>query len=192
MVDRSFIDFVFRRPHFVLSVMFALTFLGIVGLFKIKQKLFPDSNRPQVAVVVIQSGASAKDMAENVAIPIEQRLSTLDKVRKVYSTSKDEVSVINVEFEYTKDIGEAATDVQNEITKIRYLLPKEIKEPQIYKITDATPPVMVLSVYPKDNSLNLADLRQLAENRIKNDLLRIKSVANVDVFGGYRKEVFLR
>jgi multidrug efflux pump subunit AcrB len=191
MIDRSFIDFVFKRKHFILSVILALTFLGVVGLFKIKQKLFPDSNRPQIAVVVIQNGASAKDMAENVAIPIEQRLYTLDKVRKVYSTSKDEVSVINVEFEYTKDIGEAATDVQNEISKIRYLLPKDIKEPQIYKITDATPPVIVLSVYPKDDSLSLADLRELAENKIKNDLLRIKSVANVDVFGGYRKEVFI-
>ncbi|RMD45843.1 MAG: efflux RND transporter permease subunit, partial [Aquificota bacterium] len=190
-MGKNLIEFTLKRPHFILSVIFALSMLGIIGIFNIKQKLFPDVNRPQIAVVVIEPGASAKDMAENVAIPIERRLYTLDKVRKIESTSKDEVSVITVEFEYEKDIGEAATDVQNELSKIRSVLPKDIKEPQIYKVTDATPPVIVLSVYPKDPSISLADVRQIAENQIKNELLRLPEVANVDVFGGYQKEVFI-
>ncbi len=190
-MDKKILEYSLKRPHFVLSVIFALTLLGIIGLFKIKQKLFPDANRPQIAVVVVEPGASAKDMAENVAIPIERRLYTLDKVRKVSSSSKDEVSVITVEFDYEKNIGEAATDVQNEISKVKPFLPKNIREPQIYKITDATPPVIVLGVYPRDKTLSLADVRQIAENQIKNQLLRLKSVANVDVFGGYKKEVFI-
>ncbi|SNZ08056.1 Multidrug efflux pump subunit AcrB [Persephonella hydrogeniphila] len=190
-MGKNLIELTLKRPHFILSVIFALSILGVIGLFNIKQKLFPDVNRPQIAVVVVEPGASAKDMAENVAIPIERRLYTLDKVRKVESTSKDEVSVITVEFEYEKDIGEAATDVQNELSKIRSVLPKNIKEPQIYKITDATPPVIVLSVYPKKPDISLADVRQIAENQIKNRLIRLPEVANVDVFGGYNKEVFI-
>ncbi len=191
-MDKKILEYTLKRPHFVLSVIFSLSILGIIGLFSIKQKLFPDANRPQIAVVVVSPGASAKDMAENVAIPIEKRLYTLDKVRKVSSTSKDEVSVVTVEFEYEKNIGEAASDVQNEITKIKPYLPKNILEPQIYKITDATPPVIVIGVYPKDKTLSLADVRQIAENQIKNRLLRLKEVANVDVFGGYKKEVFIQ
>ncbi len=190
-MDKKMLEFFLKRPHFITSIILFLTLLGVIGLFSIKQKLFPDANRPQIAVVVIQPGASAKDMAENVAIPIERRLYTLDKVRKVSSTSKDEVSVVTVEFEYEKDIGEAATDVQNEISKVKPLLPKNILEPQIYKITDATPPVIVIGVSPKDPSISLADVRQLAENQIKNRLLSIPDVANVDVFGGYEKEVIV-
>ncbi len=190
-MNKDLVSFVLKRPHFILSVIFALTILGIIGFFNIKQKLFPDVDRPQIAVVVIQHGASAQDMADNVAAPIERRLYTIDQVRRVYSTSKDEVSVITAEFEYTKDLGEAATDVTNELSKIKAQLPKNIEEPQIYKISSATPPVIVLSVYPKDKSLDLADVRQIAENQIKDEILKLKPVANVDVFGGYKKEVFI-
>lgn len=190
-MGKNLVEFILKRPHFIFSVILSLSVLGIIGFFNIQQKLFPDANRPQISVVVVEPGASAKDMAENVAIPIEKRLYTLDKVIKVRSTTKDEVSVITVEFDYGKDVGEAATDVQNELSKIRSLLPKDIKEPQVYKITDATSPVMVLSVYPKDPSLSLADVRQIAENQIKNELLKIPDVQNVDVFGGYEKEVFI-
>ncbi|WP_456383925.1 efflux RND transporter permease subunit [Persephonella sp.] len=187
----SIVEYILKRPHFVLSVLLAMTVLGVIGFFEMKQKLFPDANRPSVSVVVVHPGASAKDMAENVAIPIERRLFTIDKVRTVSSVSNDEVAVITAEFEYEKDIEQAATDVQNEINKVKSLLPAGIKEPQIYKVTDATAPVMVISVYPVDKSLNLADVRQIAENQIKNRLLRLPEVANVDVFGGYKKEVFV-
>ena len=187
-----FLDKLLRRPHFILSVILSLSFLGIVGFFDIKQKLFPDTNRPTVSVVIVYPGASAKDVAENIAIPVEKRLYTIDKVRTVSSISKDEVCVVTVEFEYEKDIEKAAVDVQNEINKIRSDLPKGIKEPQIYKITEATQPVLVISVYPKDNSMSLPDLRQIAENQIKNRLLKLKEVANVDIFGGYKKEIFIQ
>ena len=190
-MNKNFIDFILKRPHFVFSLILAFSLLGVIGLFKIKQKLFPDVNRPQIAVVVVEPGASAKDMAENVAIPIERQLYTIDKVRKVSSSSKDEVAVITAEFEYSKDLGEASTDVQNEVNKVKSLLPKDIKEPQIYKITDATNPVLVIAVSPKNNSISYADLRQLAENQLKNELLKLPDVANVDVFGGYKKEVLI-
>ena len=187
-----FLENILKRPHFVLSVILSLSFLGIVGFFNIKQKLFPDTNRPTISVVIVYPGASAKDMAENVAVPIEKKLYTIDKVRTVSSVSKDEVCVVTAEFEYEKDIEKATVDVQNEINKIRSDLPEGIREPQIYKITGATPPVLVISVYPKDKNMSLTDLRQIAENQIKNRLLRLKEVANVDVFGGYKKEVFIQ
>jgi len=190
-MNKNFIDFILKRPHFVFSLILSLTLLGVIGLFNIKQKLFPDVNRPQIAVVIVERGASAKDLAENVAIPVEKQLYTLDKVRKVSSSIKDEVAVISVEFDYGKDIGEAATDVQNEINKIKSLLPKDIKEPQIYKITDATQPVLVISVSAKNNDIPLADLRQFVENKIKDELLKLPDVANVDVFGGYKKNVLI-
>ncbi|NPA51747.1 MAG: efflux RND transporter permease subunit [Aquificae bacterium] len=185
-------EYFLKRPHFVLTLIFAFSFLGIIGFFNIKQKLFPDANRPSVAVVIVQKGASAKDIAENIAIPVERRLYTIDKIRSVSSVSNDEVAVITAEFEYEKDINQAVVDVQNEINKIKSKLPKNIKEPQIYKITEATQPVMVLAVYPKDNSIPLADVRQIAENQIRDKLLKLSEVANVDIFGGYRKEVFLK
>jgi len=182
---------IFKNKHFIFAILIAFTFLGIVGFFQIKQNLFPDTDRPQISVVIIERGASAKDMAENIATIVEKELYTLDKVRKVSSISKDEVSVITAEFDYEKDLGDAATDVNNSLNKIKGKLPPDIEPPQIYKVSSATPPVIVVAVSPKDKTISLADIRQVVENQIKDKILKLKNVGNVDVFGGYRKEILI-
>ncbi len=183
---------ILNNKHFIFAILIGLTFIGIIGFFNIKQNLFPDTDRPQISVVIIEKGASAKDMAENVAIPVEKELYTLDKIRKVSSTSNDEFTVVTAEFEYDKSLGDAATDVANALNKIKGKLPPDIEPPQIYKISSATAPVIVISVSPKKGTnLSLADVRQIAENQIKDMLLKLKDVANVDVFGGFKKEIFI-
>ncbi len=183
---------IIENKHFIFAILIGFVFIGIIGFFKIKQNLFPDTDRPQISIVIIERGASAIDMAENVAIPIEKELYTLDKIRKVSSTSNDEFTVITAEFEYEKDLGDAATDVLNAFNKIKSKLPQDIEPPQIYKVSSSTPPVVVLSVSPKkESSLSLADVRQIAENQIRDILLMQKNISNVDVFGGFKKEIFI-
>ncbi|RUM43685.1 MAG: AcrB/AcrD/AcrF family protein, partial [Desulfurobacterium sp.] len=161
-----------------------------LGLKQIPRKFFPDANRPKVAVVTVEPGASAVDVASHVTRPIEQRMKTLDLVREVRSVTKDGVSVVTVEFEYEKSIDSAATDVSNELSKVLPQLPKDILPPQVYKVTDATRPVMIISVSPKPGShLSMAQVRELAENEIKDKLLSLPHVSDVEVFGGYRREI---
>jgi multidrug efflux pump subunit AcrB len=191
MQDNNIISSFIHHKRTIFAFLIAFMFLGIIGFFLMHQNLFPDTDRPQISVVIIERGASAKDMAENIATIVERELYTLDKIRKVSSVSKDEVAVITAEFEYEKNLGDAATDVNNALNKIKSKLPKDIEPPQIYKVSSATPPVIVLSISPKNNSISLADVRQIADNQIKDKILKIKGVGNVDVFGGYQKEVFI-
>jgi multidrug efflux pump subunit AcrB len=184
------VEWYVRKPHGVLAFILFFCAIGVIGFVKIPRKFFPDANRPQIAVVTVEPGASAEDVASHITRPIEERLKTLDLVRTIRSTSKDEVSVVVVEFEYKKGIDSAATDVSNELSKVVPYLPKDILPPQVYKITDATNPVMVLAVYPKKGShLTLAQVRELAENEIKDQLLNLPHVSDVEVFGGYQREI---
>ena len=185
----SFIEALLNRPSFIFSFLTLFIFLGIVGYGKVNHKLFPDSNYPQIAVVIVQPGASAKSMATNIAVNVEEELYTLDKVRRVYSTTIDEVSVINAEFEYEKDIDAASNDVSSSLDKIKSKLPSSILAPQIIKITSATAPVLTIAVSAKDDEISLEDIRELAEIKLKQQLLKIDGVSNVDIFGGYEKEV---
>ena len=187
--DFSIVSFLLGRPYFIFSFLTLFLFLGAVGYNKIDRKLFPDSNYPTVAVVAVQPGASAKSIATNVAIPIEEELYTLDKIRRVYSTTIDEVSVISAEFDYAKDIDAATSDVSNSLDKIKSKLPSSILAPQIIKITSATAPIVTYSISSKDGSIPLEDIRQLASTKIKHDLIRLEGIAGVDVFGGYKKEI---
>ncbi len=179
-----------EKPHAVLAFLFLFSVIGIIGLKEIPRKFFPDANRPTIAIVTVEPGASASDIASHITRPIEQHMKTLSLVRTVDSVSKDEVSVVKVEFSYKKGIDAAATDVSNELSKIISKLPPDILTPQVYKVTDATKPVMILSVYPKKNSgLTLAQVRELAENEIKDQLLNLPNVSDVEIFGGYKREI---
>ena len=187
MENRSLIEKILSRPAFIYSFLVLFVFLGIIGYGKIDRKLFPDSNRPEIAVVLIQPGASAKDIASNIAVPTEKEFYTIDQVRRVYSNTIDEVSVVRVEFEYGKDLSVAASDISNAINKIKSTLPSDLREPQIHKISAATPPVIVIGA--SSEKLALSDIKEIAQNEIKNQLLAVDGVSNIDIFGGYTKEV---
>ncbi len=187
-MNRSWIERLLGRPYFIYSFLTLFLLLGVLGYNQLDRKLFPESNYPEIAVVVVQPGGSAKTIAANISVPIEEELYTLGGIRRVYSNTIDEVSVVRAEFEYSKDIELAASDVNNALGKIRSSLPDDILAPQVHQISAATAPVVVIAVSPRQD-MPLEDVRQLAEQRLKQQLIKLPGVANVDVFGGYQKEI---
>ncbi|NPA28126.1 MAG: efflux RND transporter permease subunit [Epsilonproteobacteria bacterium] len=187
--EQTWVEKLLHKPHVIISFLALFFLAGVVGYQKIHRNLFPNSNYPEVAVVIVEPGASAKSIATNIAVPIEEELYTLDEIRRAYSTTIDEVTVIRAEFEYSKDIDTAVNDVSNAISKIRSKLPSDIKEPQVIKITETTAPILVVSVSAKDKNISLEDIRDLASTDLKHKLLKTQGVANVDIFGGYEKEL---
>jgi multidrug efflux pump subunit AcrB len=143
-MNSSWIERLLGRPYFIYSFLTLFLLLGVVGYKNLNRKLFPESNYPEIAVVVVQPGGSAKTIAANIAVPVEEELYTLGNIRRVYSNTIDEVSVIRAEFEYSKNLELAASDVSTALGKIRSSLPVDILEPQIHKISAATAPVLVL------------------------------------------------
>ncbi len=189
MSKKSWVERLLGRPHIIYTFLVLFLVGGILGYNQLERKLFPESNYPEVAVVIVQPGGSAKSIAANISVVVEEELYTLDRVRRVYSTTIDEVSVIRAEFEYSKDLDMAASDVTSTLTRIRSTLPADILEPQVHKISAATAPVLVIGVSPRDGAMPLEDIRQLADQTLKPRLVKLAGVANVDVFGGYTKEV---
>ena len=188
-MNKSWVERLLGRPYFIFSFLALFLFLGVLGYNNIERKLFPDSQYPEIAVVIVQPGGSAKTIAANIAVPVEEELYSLGEIRRVHSSTIDEVSVIRAEFEYSKNLELAASDVATALGKIRSTLPPDILEPQIHKISSATAPVLVIAVAPDGISMPLEDVRQLVETRIRQQLIKLPGVANVDVFGGYDKEV---
>lgn len=179
-----------KKPHLVTSLVLLAAVVGFVGYRHMPVNLFPDSERPQIAVVTVYPGASAADVESEVSRTVEKELSTIEQVRRVTSVSKDEVSSVSVEFEYTKGLDAAATDVANGLQKIKALLPEAIRPPMVFKISSATPAVLTIALRPQTNSpLDLSMVRQLADNEIKERLLQLPQVANVEVFGAHQPVV---
>ena len=186
----SFAEGLLSRPHAILAATIAFIILGVIGFFSIPTNLFPDTNRPTISVVVQWPGAMTIDVANDVTHPLEVRLSSIDGVRRVTSTSRDEVSAVQVEFEYGNDINTAANEVTTELSRVRGQLPKDIHEPLVFKITDAAKSAMVLAVRPaKGSGLDLGQVRRMAENQLRDVLLNLPGVAEAEVFGGPVRQV---
>lgn len=186
----SLVERYIRRPHLVLSFVVLFSLIGLLGYLKMPFNLFPDVDRPQITVITVMPGGAAGDVESDITRLIEKELSTIDLVRKVTSTSKDEASVVTAEFEYEKGLDAAATDVANALSKIAARLPQGVRAPQIFKISQATQPVMTLALSPKPGSpVDLCKVRELADNQIKEELLRSGEIANAEVFGGYQPEI---
>ncbi len=180
------VDSYLKRPHLVASLVLLAAVVGFVGYRRMPVNLFPDSERPKIAVVAVDPGASAEDVEAEVTRPIEKELNSIEGVRLVTSVSKDEVSAVTVEFHYGVGLNAAATDVANGLQKIAAQLPDGLRPPSIFKVSSATPAVMTLALRPKPGSaLDLSMVRQIADNPIKERLLQLPNVANVEVFGAH-------
>ncbi len=186
----SFVERYIRSPHLISAILILGVVLGFLSFKRMPLNLFPDVNYPKIAVIIVWPGASAEDMEDKIARPVEKEIATLDLVRKVKSSCRDQVSAITAEFEYKKSLDSAEVDVSAALNRILTSLPRDILPPRIFRISDATMPVCTLAVYPKRGShLDLAKVRQIADNELKEALLNIPDVADVEVFGGYFPEL---
>lgn len=186
-------NFSLKNPYAITAVVLVVVALGLFAFFRTPTDLFPNTVPPQVIVITVEPGAAASDVSDKITQVIEKELNSISGLKKVVSTSRDEVSSVNAEFYYGKPIGEAVVDVQNAISRIRAALPTDILEPRIYRITDATRPLLTLAIRPKpDSAKSFPELRLLAENQIMDAILRVPGIADVDVFGGYQPEVRVR
>ena len=186
-------NFSLKNPYTIIAITLAVTALGLFAFFRTPTDLFPNTVAPQVVVVTVEPGAAARDVSDKITEVVEKEINTISGLQRIVSTSRDEVSSVNAQFYYSKSIGEAVVDVQNAISRIRSELPADILEPRIYRITDATRPLLTVALSPKANSAKtLSEIRLLAENQIEDEILRLPGIADVDVFGAHQPEVKVR
>ena len=180
-----------NHPFAVIALILLVVAMGIFGFLRTPVDLFPKTAPPQVLVLTLQPGASASDVEDKITEVVEKELNTISGVNSIRSTSRDQVSSVVAEFHYHKDLGEAVLDVQSAIGRIRADLPQTVREPRVYRLTEETSrPLLTLALSPREGSRrDLAEIRLLAENQITDRILRLKGIADVDVFGGHELEI---
>ena len=181
-------EFFYKRPYLLYSIIATFFIMGIIALITLPKNLFPDANPPQVIVITQVPGATAQVVASSVSKPIEQEVSRLGLVTDVSSVNVANYSIVKVDFDYKKSLNAAAVDVANALSIAKAKLPQGTN-PAIYTAGDFTLPVDVIALSPKNSSVDLADIRKIAESFIKPYLLSNKTIGNVEVFGGYESSI---
>lgn len=171
----------------IFALLIGILILGVSARLSIPVKLFPDTDPPVTTVVTAYPGVAATDIAKNVSKIIEEEIAGIDGIKKVSSTSQVGLSIIKAEFHYTKTTESATLDTQNAMGRIRYKLPAQIHEPQVLSFSSSDKPILTFAI--TSEALSLQEVRELADNALKDAFQRVDGVAAVDVFGGHKEEL---
>ena len=176
-----------KRPVFAAVLMLVLLTLGLFSYRRLAIDLFPDVEFPILSIVTEYPGASPETVEREVTKKIEEAVNPIPGVKHIYSTSREGLSSVMVEFELTVKINEASQDARAKINAIRNDLPEAMKEPVIQKMDIAGMPVVSMAV--RSASLSPRDITTLVDRKIKRRIENIPGVGGVNLVGDSKREV---
>ena len=175
-----------RRPIFTTMVTLIVVILGIVSLSRLQIDMLPDIELPTLTIRTEYEGASPEVMERLVTQIIEEIVATVPGVEEITSSSSEGNSTVRVSFVWGTDIDTASIDVQGKLEDEINELPDDIVRPRIRKFDIASFPVVILGV---SSSLDPVELTELMEVQIRYRFARIPGVAQVDLWGEFKREV---
>jgi HAE1 family hydrophobic/amphiphilic exporter-1 len=169
----------------------ALIFVGVVviGLFsytRLSVDLFPKIETNAITVITAYAGASASDIETNVTRPIEDVLNSCENLKKITSQSKDNMSLVTLEFNYGTEINTATNDIRDKLDMVKSRLPKEVSNPIIFKFSMDMIPVVIYSATAKEN---ICSLYKILDEKIANPLNRVNGVGAVTIAGAPQRQI---
>ena len=175
-----------RRPIMTALCFIAVVIFGIFSFSKLPIDLMPDIETNTVMIITSYSGASASDIENNVSRPLENTLNSVEHLKHIKSNSKENISIITLEFEYGYDIDDLTNDVRDKLDMVTSMLPDGVSNPIIFKFSTDMIPIMMLSVKAEES---LPALYKILDDNIASPLARIDGVGTVSVTGAPKREI---
>ncbi len=173
-----------RRPVFASVMSFTILLFGIIAFLRLPVREYPDIDPPIVSVITTYRGASPSVVETEITNVLEEQFATLEGVKTMTSSSREQGSVITIEFELRRNIDEATNDVRDRVARIRGRLPREIDDPVISKVDANAQAIMWLAL--SSNQHSGLELTDVADRVLKERIQRLTGVGSV-IIGGERR-----
>lgn len=177
-----------KKPITTIMVFMAVMVFGIYSLIKLPVDIYPDIEFPAITVFTTYNGASAADIETNISKPIEDALNAIDNLKEITSVSRDNISVVTLEFEYETDLSEAANDIRDAISLVKNSLPEEADDPNIFKFSSSMIPILMYSVTAGEN---YEGLEKLLDEKVINPLNRVEGIGSISLMGTPIRQVMI-
>ena len=181
------INFSLKNKFAVWLLTIIVTIAGIHSGLNMKLETIPDITTPIVTVTTVYPGATPEEVADKVSKPMEEQLQNLSGVNVVSSSSFQNASSIQVEYDFDKNMEKAETEIKEALTNVK--LPEGVKDPKVSRVNFNAFPVISLSVASKNESL--ATLTENVEKNVVPGLKGLDGVASVQIAGQQVDEVQL-
>ena len=176
-----------KKPLTVFVAVIAVLVLGVVAYFRMTPDLLPNMDFPYVVIMTTYPGASPEKVETEVTKPLEQAMSTLENIKEVSSTSRENVSMIMLEFYDSVNMDTIGVDIQQQIATQSAGWADVVGTPYVLKINPSVLPVQVAAL-----SMDGMDNVQLAEflnDTLLNKLEGIPGVARITTTGMIQQEL---
>ncbi len=175
-----------KRPIMTTLCFVAVAILGLFSLSTLPIDLYPDIETNTIMVMTSYSGASAQDIEQNVTRPLENALNSVNDLKHITSKSRENISVITLDFEYGKDIDVLTNDVRDKLDMVKSSLPDNAENPIIFKFSTDMIPIVLLSVQASES---MPGLYKILDDAVANPLARISGVGSVSISGAPKREI---
>ena len=177
-----------KRPVMTTLCFVAVAIMGLFSLQQLPIDLYPDIETNTIMVLTTYQGASAQDIEQNVTRPLENTLNSVQHLKHISSKSKENISVITLEFEFGYDIDVMTNDVRDKLDMVLKALPDDAENPIIFKFSTDMIPIVLLSVQAEES---MPGLYKILDDGVANPLARIDGVGSVSITGAPKREVHI-
>lgn len=175
-----------KRPSLVVVVFLALGTLGIFGYFQLSYELLPRISIPVVTISTLYPGASPSEVENSVSKPIEDAVSSMDKISTLRSISYEGLSTVVIEFKRSASVDVALQDAQRKVNSVLPDLPKDARPPVLQKMSLDEAPVIRMAA---TGNLPSRDFYQFLKDYVQPAISRIEGVGQVKLVGGDVREI---
>jgi len=176
--------FAINRP--ITTLMGVLTFIvfGLISYKTMPVNLFPNVDFPVVTIQTVYHGADAATVETKVSDKIEEVVSGIDGIDKLFSTSYEGFSVVTIQFKLFKNLDEATNDVRDKIGTL--VLPDGVEKSKVKKLGASG---VVINLFVASKTGNTTNLMRMSDEKLKPQLQRIKGVGEVNIIGYQDREI---
>lgn len=174
-----------NNPISTILIFVAIAVMGLFSVTRLGIDLMPDIETNAIMVMTAYEGASAEDIENNVTKPLENSLNGVDHLKHITSASKENISVVTLEFEYGTDIDVATNDVRDKLDMVT-TLPDGVTNPIIFKFSTDMIPILILGVTAEES---MPGLYKILDDQVATPLARVSGVGTVSVSGIAQREI---
>ncbi|GGI88372.1 efflux RND transporter permease subunit [Shewanella gelidii] len=175
-------DLSVKRPVFASVISLLLIAFGLVSFDKLPLREYPNIDPPIVSINTNYRGASASVVESRITQLVEDRISGVEGIRNVSSSSRDGRSSVTLEFDISRDIEAAANDVRDKISGLLNNLPEEADPPEVQKASGSSEVIMWLNLV--SDQMDTIQLTDYARRYLVDRFSVIDGVANIRIGGG--------
>lgn len=177
-----------NSPITTALVFVAVMILGVFSYIKLPIDQFPEMEPPYISVMTSYAGANSSEIETNVSKLLENSLNSVEGLKEITSTSKDNLSLVTLEFEWGYELDEAVNDIRSSIDMVYDRLPDGVSRPLIFKFNTSSMPIMQYAITAEES---YPGLEKILDDQMINVLNRIDGIGNLSLGGAPKRYVYI-